>query len=59
MEHLPSGTIALTVFGIIFFGLQAYWISQTLRELRKDGVFDKTLDPLSETKRKLEELFKQ
>ncbi len=59
MEHLPSGTIALSVFGLLFFGLQAYWISQTFRSLSNDGEFDQSLDQLSETKRKLEKLFKQ
>ncbi|AAP99709.1 MULTISPECIES: hypothetical protein [Prochlorococcus] len=59
MENLPPGTIPLAVFGLIFFLLQAYWISQTIKGLRREGLFKINRDPLKDTKEKLEKLLKK
>jgi len=59
MESLPSGTIALAIFGVMFFALQVYWISQTLLDLQKRGVFEDKRDPLANTRKQLEKLLKK
>ncbi len=59
MENLPPGTIALAIFGVMFFGLQAYWILNTLGDLKKQGIFDRKKDPLAETRKQLEEILKK
>ena len=57
---MPQGTISFLVFGLIFFGLQIYWISQTLKDQNsKSRANIKTTDQLSEKKKELEKIFKK
>ncbi|KGG16141.1 hypothetical protein EV06_0851 [Prochlorococcus sp. MIT 0602] len=56
MQNLPPGTYSLAVLGALFFLLQAYWISITLRDLKSQGVFADKRDQIAETRKKLEKL---
>ena len=56
---MREGTLELALFGLIFFILQTWWISMTIRNLKKEGVFRKQTDPLAEQRRKLEKLLKK
>ena len=57
---MPQGTIPFLIFGLIFFGLQVYWISQTLKNPNPSSHFNSdTVYRLADKKEELERLFKK
>ncbi len=56
MERINGGYLALIVVGLIFFGLQVWWIGMTLRNgISKRGLINDR--KTSEMKKKLEKIF--
>ena len=55
-ENLNGGYVALVVVGGVFFALQIWWISMTIRNGRNERVFinEKQTD---EIKKRLEKIF--
>ena len=56
MENLNSGYVALAFVGIVFFGLQFWWISMTIR----NGTNERALvnqNQTDEIKNRLEKIF--
>ena len=56
MENINGGYVALVVVGLVFFALQVWWISMTIRNGRNERVLinDNQTD---EIKKKLEKIF--
>ena len=53
---MQNGTIDLLVFGLIFLGLQAWWIFPLVRN---NNVSNKEISNLAKERNKLEKLFKK
>ena len=56
MESINSGYVALAFVGIVFFGLQAWWISMTIRNGKNERVLV-TENQTDEIKKRLEKIF--
>ena len=56
MENINSGYVALTFVGIIFFGLQAWWIGMTIRNGKNERVLVNQ-NQTEEIKNRLEKIF--
>ena len=56
MEHFYDGYIPLALVAIVFFGLQVWWISMTIRNGRNQRVLEKE-DQIDEIKKRLEKIF--
>ena len=56
MEHMNGGYIALAVVGLVFLGLQAWWISMTIRNGRNERVLINQ-NQTDEIKKRLEKIF--
>ncbi len=54
MENMNGGYVALVVVGLIFLGLQAWWISMTIRNGRNERVL---INQTDEIKKRLEKIF--
>ncbi len=53
------GTIALSLFGAIFFGLQVYWLLQTMKVYKEKEEGNVNGENLLEIKKQLERNFRQ
>ena len=56
MEKINSGYVSLAVVGIIFLGLQFWWISMTIRNGRNEKVL-LNQSQTDEIKKRLEKIF--
>ena len=56
MENINGGYVALVVVGLVFFALQLWWISMTLRNGRNERVLINQ-NQTDEIKKKLEKIF--
>ena len=56
MEDINGGYVALAVVGLVFFALQVWWISMTIRNGRNERVLIKQ-NQTDEIKKKLEKIF--
>ncbi len=56
MENINGGYVALVVVGLVFFALQVWWISMTIRNGRNERVLINQ-NQTDETKKRLEKLF--
>ncbi len=56
MENINGGYVALAVVGLLFFGLQAWWISMTIRNGRNER-FLINQNQTDEIKKRLEKIF--
>ena len=56
MENMNGGYVALAVVGIVFFGLQVWWISMTIRNGRNERVLTNQ-NQTDEIKKRLEKIF--
>ena len=56
MENSNVGYVALVVVGLVFFALQVWWISMTIRNGRNERVLIKQ-NQTDEIKKKLEKIF--
>ena len=56
MENINGGYVALVVVGIIFLGLQFWWISMTIKNERNEKVL-LNQNQTDEIKKKLENIF--
>ena len=56
MENLNGGYVALVVVGLVFFALQVWWISMTIRNGRNERVLINQ-NQTDEFKKKLEKIF--
>jgi len=56
MENINGGYVALVVVGLVFFALQVWWISMTIRNGRNERVLIKQ-NQTDEIKKKLEKIF--
>ena len=56
MENINGGYVALVVVGIIFLGLQFWWISLTIKNERNEKVL-LNQNQTDEIKRRLEKIF--
>ena len=56
MENINGGYVALVVVGIIFLGLQLWWISLTIKNERNEKVL-LNQNQTDEIKRRLEKIF--
>ena len=56
MENINGGYVALVVVGLVFFALQVWWISMTLRNGRNERVLINQ-NQTDEIKKKLEKIF--
>ena len=56
MENINGGYVALVVVGIIFLGLQCWWISLTIKNERNEKVL-LNQNQTDEIKKRLEKIF--
>ncbi len=56
MENINGGYVALAVVGFVFFALQVWWISMTIRNGRNERVLINQ-NQTDEIKKKLEKIF--
>ena len=56
IENLNGGYVALAVVGVVFFGLQVWWISMTIRNGRNERVLINQVQT-DEIKKRLEKIF--
>ena len=56
MENINGGYVALAVVGLVFLGLQVWWISMTIRNGRNDRVLINQ-NQTDEIKKRLEKIF--
>ncbi len=56
MENMNGGYVALAVVAVVFFGLQAWWISLTMKNDKNERVL-MNLDQTEEIKKRLEKIF--
>ena len=56
MENLNGGYIALAVVGVVFLGLQFWWISLTIKNERNEKVL-LNQNQTDEIKKRLEKIF--
>ena len=56
MENIKGGYVALVVVGIVFLGLQFWWISMTIKNERNEKVL-LNQNQTDEIKRRLEKIF--
>ncbi len=56
MENLNGGYVALVVVGIVFLGLQFWWISMTIKNERSEKDF-LNQNQTDEIKKRLEKIF--
>ena len=56
IENINGGYVALAVVGIIFFGLQFWWISMTIRNGKNERVLVNQ-NQTEEIKNRLEKIF--
>ncbi len=56
IENINGGFIALSIVGVVFLGLQVWWISMTIRNNRNQRVL---INPneTEEIKKRLERIF--
>ena len=58
MEQINAGYIALIVVGVLFLGLQVWWIGMTIRDGRNEIVIVNQ-DQAEKIKKRLEKIFKK
>ena len=56
MENINGGYVALVVVGIVFLGLQFWWISMTIKNERNEKVL-LNQNQTDEIKKRLEKIF--
>ena len=56
MENINGGYVALVVVGIVFLGLQFWWISMTIKNERNEKVV-LNQNQTEEIKKRLEKIF--
>ena len=56
MENINGGYVALVVVGLVFFALQVWWISMTIRNARNERVLINQ-NQTDEIKERLEKIF--
>ena len=56
MENINAGYVALWVVGLVFFGLQIWWISMTIRNGRNEKILINQ-NQTDQIKQRLEKLF--
>ena len=56
MERMNGGYVALAVVGVVFLGLQVWWISMTIRNGRNERVLINQ-NQTEEIKKRLEKIF--
>ena len=56
MENINGGYVALAVVGLVFFALQVWWISMTIRNGRSKRVLTNQ-NQTDEIKKRLEKIF--
>ena len=56
MENINGGYVALVVVGIVFLGLQFWWISMTIKNERNEKVL-LNQNQTYEIKKRLEKIF--
>ena len=56
MEHMNGGYVALAVVGLVFLGLQVWWISMTIRNGRNKRILINQ-NQTDEIKKRLEKIF--
>ena len=56
MEHMNGGYVALAVVGLVFLGLQVWWISMTIRSGRNERVLINQMQT-KKIKKRLDEIF--
>ena len=56
MENINGGYAALVVVGIVFLGLQFWWISMTMKNERNEKIF-LNQNQTDEIKKRLEQIF--
>ena len=56
MENINGGYVALVVVGLVFFALQLWWISMTIRNGRNERVLINQ-NQTDDIKKKLEKIF--
>ena len=56
MENINGGYVALVVVGLVFFALQVWWISMTIRNGRNER-FLINQNQTEEIKKRLEKIF--
>ena len=56
MEDINGGYVALAMVGLVFLGLQVWWISMTIRNGRNERVLTYQ-NQTDEIKKKLEKIF--
>ncbi len=56
MENINGGYVALVVVGLVFFALQVWWISMTIRNGRNERVLINQ-NQTDEIKKRLEKIF--
>ena len=56
MENINGGYVALVVVGIVFLGLQFWWISMTIKNERNEKVL-LNQNQTDEIKKRLENIF--
>ena len=56
MENINEGYVALVVVGIVFLGLQFWWISMTIKNERNEKVL-LNQNQTDEIKKRLEKIF--
>ncbi len=57
IKNINGGHVALVFIGLVFFGLQAWWISMTIRN-GNNKAFAINQDQIDEIKKRLEKIFK-
>ena len=56
IENFNGGYLALVIVGVVFFALQFWWLSMTIRNGRNDRVEIRE-DHMAEIKKRLETIF--
>jgi len=56
MDNINGGYVALIVVGLVFFALQVWWISMTIRNGRNERVLINQ-NQTDEIKKRLEKIF--
>ena len=56
MENINGGYVALVVVGIVFLGLQFWWISKTIKNEKNEKVL-LNQNQTDEIKKRLEKIF--
>ena len=56
MENINGGYVALVLVGLVFFALQVWWISMTIRNGRNERVLINQ-NQTDEMKKRLEKIF--